>query len=118
MSWGPSDRTKAQAALHTPAKLRARRIEAEKRLRGARAKYGKLTIRCQPYIKVDGTFKCLVGEALYVTVDEAVDVWELLADTVRFWRCWRSQRRRTPQGLESVKRAWELLERAQDDLRP
>ena len=118
MSWGPSDRTKALAALHTPAKLRARRIEAEKRLRGARAKYGKLMLRCQPYIKVDGTFKCLVGEALYVTVDEAVDVWGLLADTMRFWRAWRPARRRTEGSLASARQAWTLWERSSTDLKP
>ena len=105
-----------------PERIRLKRAEAEKRLRQARSTFGRIVLRCQPYIKLKpratDAFQCLVGEALMISVDEAIDVWDLLADTVRFWRAWRPNRRRTDAGQASARRALEIWERCSEDLKP
>lgn len=81
------------------------RAEAESRLRQARNVTRQIRLRLQPYVALGkGTqWSCLVGEAVYATVAEAVDVWELIADTKRFWRAWRAMRLR-PQGAQQLAR--------------
>ncbi len=108
-----------QAAHADPARLAARRLETARRLRLYRNAVGSLKIRMQPYVW-DGVknFHCLPGQSVMVTVAEAVDVADLMAATIRLWQCWRPDRRRTDTSKESVRRAWELFERAALDLRP
>lgn len=99
----------------------AQRAEADKRLRAVRIDRGSVTLRLQPYVRTPRRhvtpYTCLVGQAVTVTVDEPVDVWELWAETARFWRTWRPARRRTDASAAAAAQAWSLLERAATDLK-
>ncbi len=103
----------------SPEKIRATRVEAEIRLRRARKAFDRIDLRMQPYVRAGqnnrGLFACLVGEALIISVDEAIDVWELLRDTRRFWQSWRPLRRRSSGSQAATAKAWEAWERAAAD---
>lgn len=111
---------RGQAAIHSPARTEARRQETDRRLREARNRMGQIRVRLQPYVWTGepntNTYRCLPGQAVSVIVDEAVDLWDLMAATRRLWASWRPERRRTAASREAVRRAWELIERAAQDL--
>lgn len=112
----------AHAAQQSPERKAARRLEADRRLREYRNRAGSLRVRLQPYVwtghQLGDTYKCLPGTGIIIDVDEAIDVHDLMADTIRFWKAWRPARRRTDTGQESVRRFWDLVERAANDLKP
>lgn len=121
----PQDMKELLAAQHTPARRAARSQEADRRLRLVRNIVGSISLRLQPYVftgkeKVSKTapYVCLPGTAIKVTVAEAVDVHDLMRDTLRLWRCWRPNRRRTARSIEQAEAAWLMLERSAEDLKP
>jgi hypothetical protein len=99
----------------------ARSEENARRLRTARAEFGWVEVRLFPFVhlnrKVSG-YQCLLGQSWKIRLAEVVDVWDLLADTRRFWASWRPMRRRTDTSKASVRAAWEGWERSAGDLLP
>src|SRR5690242_19211822 len=90
----------------------ARRIAAE-RLRHAKITMGAIRMRLQPMIHAGagqgGEWAWLTGVRAFVTVDEAIDVEDLWAETLRFWQHWRPARRRTATSEATVRQAWECF---------
>jgi hypothetical protein len=111
-----------RAAYFTPAKRMARQATNDRRLRAARNYFSAVPLRLVPQVRMcpeqPHQYGALQGRAIMITVDEAIDVWELLSDTLRFWRSWRPMRRRTDMSKTSVQAAWDRWERSALDLKP
>lgn len=120
MAFTPESRAKSRLAFQSPQRREARRIEFARRLRLAKADKGILKLSVRAFVQYGPRFSewYLPGTELRINLDEAVDVLDLLRDTVRFWRAWRPGRRRTDQSVESARRAFEIWERSSTDLKP
>lgn len=117
MNWRDRPEAKTKKALRD----RDARVEADRRLRRAKAGIGHLTLRMQTMVRMPArgskSYQAVNTSMIYITVDEALDVWALLKDTQRFWNTWRPARCRTEGSVAGVEHAWELLARASKDLR-
>src|SRR5438046_563632 len=92
------EKTRHEAFWH-PRRVQERLEIAERYLREAKKNFGAIGLRFQPLIRVYANnrqaWRVFRGEAIILTIDEPVDVWDLWLDLKRFLRAWRPMRRRT-----------------------
>jgi len=110
-----------RAAYYSSARRLERNATNAARLRAARNHFGAVLLRVVPQVRLapdrPDQYGALLGEAVTVRFDEAIDVMDFWRDVLRFMRAWRPMRRRTMAAQQAVARVLDTWDRLAAEVR-